>query len=217
VNTKQIYLFITILALASALALAGMLIVAFTQGGVTAQHFENFFDPQQYADELIRYEPGIRAILGMDGLFLVFYTATVIFLGLAVKDEKNSILVTVSIFALLVATFLDIQENTDLLVFMQMAKENLVPSVEQLHSRALWSGVKFQASYLSFFLLAFALPSKTFLEKFLRWSLWLGYVPVGILVYTFPNPLFSWARYLFMLSGLVILSWNFYLRSKKAK
>jgi hypothetical protein len=217
VDKKQIYLFITVLALASALALAGMLIVAFTQGGVTAQHFENFFEPQHYADELLRYETGIRAILGIDSLFLVLYTATVVFLALAVRDEKNSTLVGISILALLVATFLDIHENTDLLVFMQMAKENLVPTAEELHSRALWSGVKFQASYLSFFLLAFALPSKTFLEKFLRWSLWLGYVPVGILVYTFPNPLFSWARYVFMLSGLLILSWNFYLRSKKGR
>jgi len=215
VKTKQLYLYITVLALAGAVALAGMLAVAFTQDGVTAQHFENFSDPEVYADDLLQYEGGIRAILTLDGFFLVLYTATILFLVLAVKDEKNSWLIGGSFIALLVATFLDIHENNELLVFMQMAKLDFTPTVEMLHTRAVLSGVKFHASYLSFFLLAFALPSKTPMEKFLRWSLWFGYLPLGVLVYTFPNPIFSLARYGFMLTGLLILSWNFYVLSKR--
>jgi hypothetical protein len=214
-KTKHLYLYITILALAGAFALAGMLAVALTQGGVTAQYFENFSEPQRYAEDLLRYEAGLRAILTLDEFFLVLYTATILFLVLAVKDEKNSWLIGVSVIALLVATFLDIHENNELLVFMQMAKLDLTPTVEMLLTRAVLSGVKFHASYLSFFLLAFALPSQTRMEKFLRLSLWFGYLPLGVLVYTFPNPFFSFARYGFMLTGLLILSWNFYLLWKK--
>lgn len=195
--------------------MATMLAVAFTQGGVTAQHFEDFSEPQLYTEELLRYEGSIRAILTLDDIFLVLYTATILFLAIAVKNSLNTWLVGVSVVVLLIATLLDIHENNELLVFMQMANANLAPTVEMLHTRAIWSGVKFHDSYLSFFLLAFALPNKTFLEKFLRWSLWLGYLPVGVLAYTFPNPLFSLARYAFMLAGLLILSWNFYQRLKK--
>ncbi len=214
-NTKIIYRYIAVLALAGALAMTAMLAVSLTQGGVTAQHFEGFFEPQIYAGDLLRYEGGVRAILTLDDIFLVLYTATILFLAIAVKNEGNTWLVGASLAALFTATLLDIQENNELLTFIQMAKVNLGPTLEMLHTRAIWSGVKFHASYLSFFLLAFALPSKTFLEKFLRWSLWLGYLPVGVLVYTFPNQLFSLARYAFMLSGLLILSWNFYQRLKK--
>lgn len=213
-KTKTLYRYIAILAFAGALALAGMLAVSLTQGGVTAQHFENFSEPQSYAQNLLSHENGIRAILTFDDIFLVLYTATIIFLAVAVKDRGNSWLIGASLVALFITTLLDIHENNELLAFIQMAKVNLGPTVEMLHTRTILSGVKFNASYLSFFLLAFALPSKTFLEKFLRWSLWFGYLPVGILVYTFPNPLFSLARYFFMLSGLLILSWNFYQRLK---
>ena len=40
-----------------------------------------------------------------------------------------------------------------------------------------------------------------------------GYLPIGILVYTFPNPLFDLLRYLLMLAGLAILGWNYYRKS----
>ncbi len=63
------------------------------------------------------------------------------------------------------------------------------------------SQLKFHSSYLAFFLFAFVLPGDTFLEKLLKISLWLGYPLIGILVYTFPNPVFDLLRHLFMLSG----------------
>ena len=202
------------LALAAGLALAAMLVAALVHG-TTAQAFEDFVDPAAYARSLLAFEGSIRTFITLDNLFLISYTGALLMLAIALKDENNRWLVAAAVGALLVTTYLDIHENNELLVFIQMAKAGFTPSVEMLHARALWSAVKFHSSYLSFFLIAFVLPQKTVLERFLRWSLWLGYVPIGILVYTFPNPWFALARYALMLGGLLILAWNFYLRSKK--
>ncbi len=211
---KELQLYITLLALAGAIALAFMLAVSILNGGVTAQHFEVFADPQTYARELLANEGSLRAIFTFDSLFLAFYTGAVLFVALAVKNEDNAWLVGVSVGALVLTTFLDIHENQEILSFLQMAKANVTPTVDMLQARVLWSAVKFNSSYLSFFLIAFALPSKTALEKFLRISLWVGFLPIGVLVYTFPHPLLSLGRYVLMLAGLLMLSWNYYLRWK---
>jgi hypothetical protein len=50
--------------------------------------------------------------------------------------------------------------------------------------------------------------------KLFKISLWFGYLPIGILVYTFPHPTFDLLRYLFMLSGISILGWNYCMRFK---
>lgn len=214
-KTKTLYRYIAILSLVSAVFLAGMLFVAWTSGGVTAQDFETFAAPESYASQLLKAESPLRAILTLDNLFLVTYTAAFIMVAIGVKEKGNTWLIAIALGALLVTTYLDIQENADLLIFIDMAKAGAGPTADLLHSRALWSSIKFASSYLSFFLFAFVLPQKTMLEKFLRWSLWVGFLPVGILVYTYPHPLFSLARYLFMLSGLLLLAWIFHLRSKK--
>lgn len=211
---KELYLYITLLALAGAIALAGMLGVSLTQGGITAQHFEVFNDPQTYSAQLLANEGSLRAILTFDSIFLALYTGAVLCTALAVKNDENAWLIAVSVGALALTTFLDIHENQELLSFLQMAKVNLAPTVDMLHDRVLWSAVKFNSSYLSFFLLAFALPDKTTLEKILRISLWVAFLPIGVLVYTFPHPLFGLARYALMLGGLLMLSWNYYLRWK---
>ena len=79
----------------------------------------------------------------------------------------------------------------------------------------IWSQLKFHSSYLGFFLFAFILHSDTKLEKFLKISLWFGYLPIGVLVYTFPHPIFDLLRYFFMLAGLSILGWNYLVRYRK--
>jgi hypothetical protein len=206
---KELHLYVALFALGGAVLLAAMLAVGLA-GGITAQHFEVFADPQTYASELLANEGSLRTILTIDNIFLAFYTAAVLCAALAVKNDENAWLVGVSVVLLVVTAFLDIHENNELLTFVQMANLNIAPTVEMLHMRTLWSAVKFNASYLSFFLIAVALPKDTFLEKFLRISLWVGFLPIGVLVYTFPHPLFAVARYTFMLAGLLLLSWNYY-------
>ena len=212
---RTIYRYLSISAAASALMLVGMLVVTVFNAGLTAQDFELFDDPGRYAAGLLDVEQPLRAILSLDNLFLIFYTAAFIFLATAVWNKGNRILVVVALSALLTTAYLDLNENHSIMVFIAMAREGVAISPEMLARHSVLSQLKFHSSYLSFFLFAFVLPKKTTLEKLLRWSLWLVFAPVGVLVYTFPSPLLSIARYLLMLAGLSLLAWNYWLRAQK--
>jgi len=215
IRRRQIHKYIAITAFAAALMLAGMLVVSIFNQGVTAQDFELVSDIETYTNNILVAEKPLRMILTFDNLFLTFYTAAFVFLAMAVRDEKNGLLVTVGLVAVLITTYLDLLENHDLLTQLTTALHGLPIMLADLQARMIWSQLKFHSSYLGFFLFAFVLPGETFLEKLLKISLWIGYLPVGILVYTFPHPAFDLLRYIFMLAGLSILGWNYFMRYQK--
>jgi len=202
------------LALAAGLALTALLVASLLQGSAD-QSYETFQAPSQYAAMLLANETSVRTYVAIDSVFVLLYTALFILLAIALKTADTLWLVVVGLAALLITTYLDIHENNELLVFLQMARQGVEPSAEMVHARALWSAIKFHSSYVSFFLFAFVLPDKTRWERVLRWSLWLGYVPAGILVYAFPNAWFELARFFFMLLGLFLLAWTFQARTRK--
>jgi hypothetical protein len=212
---EQIYRYLSLTALAAGLALAGMLLVTLLNSGLTAQDFETFDAPERYAAALLAAEAPLRAIISLDNLFLIFYTAAFIFLATSAWKDRNRILVAVALGALLVTAYLDLNENHSIMVFIAMANQGITINAETLMRHDVLSQLKFHSSYLSFFLFAFVLPDKTPLEKILRWSLWLVFAPNGILVYTYPSPTLSLLRYLLMLSGLLLLAWNYWLRAQK--
>ena len=201
----------------AALMLLAMLLTSTFNNGVTAQDFESVQDPGNYAAAIQASEGPLRVILTFDNLFLIFYTAAFVFIASSAWKKRNKLLVVVALAAILVTTYLDIQENASLLGFLALAKGGQPISAAMLLERDVLSQVKFVSSYLSFFLFAFVLHRDTFLEKLLRWSLWTLAPVIGILVYTFPSELWSLGRYLFMLSGMAIISWNYWLRSRKHK
>lgn len=213
-TTRELHRTIAITALAAGLALLAMLLITLLNNGMTAQDFELFALPDSYAQAIRAADAPLRAILSFDYLFIVFYTTAFIFLAMAQAKDGNRLLVGVALGAIILTALLDLLENHDILTLLTMAKAGVPISVDALHHRMVFSQLKFHSSYLGFFLFAFVLPKDTWLEKFLRWSLWLLFMPLGILVYTFPNPTFSLSRYLFMLSGLLILAWNYTLRSR---
>lgn len=202
------------MALAAGVVLAAMLVAMVLQGSAETA-FDSFMPPAQYANNLLAHETAVRTYVALDSLFVLFYTVLLVLLAIALKNADNVWLVAAGLGALLIATCLDVHENNELLVFIQAAKQGVLPSAEAVHARALWSAIKFHSSYVSFFLMAFVLPDKTTLERSLRWSLWLGYVLFGVLVYAFPSPWFTLARFFFMLVGLFLLAWNFHLRARK--
>jgi hypothetical protein len=213
---RVIYRYIAVCALAAALAIGAWLLVPVVFQGSTAQDFESFRAPADYAAALLANEAPLRLILTLDDLFLIFYTAAFVFIATAVWSKKTKLLVDAALGAILLTALLDMHENSELLTFLAMAKNGESLTAQMLHSRAVLSQVKFLSSYLSFFLFAFVLPSDTFLEKLLRWSLWVVAPLVGILVYTYPSNLWMLGRYAFMLAGLLILAWNYWLRAQKA-
>jgi hypothetical protein len=211
----QIYKYLSITAFAAALMLVGMLSVSIFSGGVTAQDFEMVSDVESYTRDILAAEQPLRMILTFDNLFLTFYTAACVFLAMAVRDEKNRLLVAVGLVAVLITAYLDLLENHDILTQLTTALNGLPIALADLQERMVWSQLKFHSSYLGFFLFAFVLPDDTLMEKLLKFSLWFGYLPIGILVYTFPHPAFDLLRYVFMLAGLTILGWNYFVIYKK--
>ena len=216
----QIYRYLSITAFAAVLMLAGMLVVTLFNRGVTAQDFELVTDVETYTREILTAEQPLRLILTLDNLFLTFYTAAFVFLAMAVWGDKNRLLVIVGLVAVLITAYLDLLENHDLLTQLTTALNGLPVALADLQERMIWSQLKFHSSYLGFFLFAFVLPGDTFLEKLLKVSLWVGYLPIGILVYTYPDFLggiFGLLRYLLMLSGLLLLAWNYHVRARQSQ
>ena len=215
-SQTDIYRYLAITAFSASLMLAAMLLVSLFNKGVTAQDFEIVSDVETYTRRIVAAETPLRLILTIDNLFLTLYTAAFIFLAMAVWDVSSRILVFVALGAVLITTYLDLLENHDILTQLATAQHGLPIALADLQERMVWSQLKFHSSYLGFFLFAFVLPGDTFLEKLLKFSLWLGYPLIGILVYTFPNPIFNLLRYLFMFFGLMLLAWNYHLRAKSS-
>lgn len=209
---SNLYLYISITAFAAALMLVAMLAVSLLNQGVTAQNFELVTDTDTFTSAILAAEKSLRLILTFDNLFLTFYTAAFVFLAMAVMDASNRPLVFVALVAVLITAYLDLLENHDILTQLTTALHGLPIALEDLQERMVLSQLKFHSSYLGFFLFAFVLPGDTLLEKLLKVSLWVVYPLIGILVYTFPNPIFDFLRYLLMLSGLAILAWNYFVR-----
>jgi hypothetical protein len=209
---KQLELYIAITALAGGLLLGAFLLVSLFSGGVTAQDFEWVDEPARYTRRLLAAETPLRLILTLDNLFVLAYTAAFLFLAMRLRAKRNRILIGAALGALLATTYLDLYENHTTLMHLDSAALGLPIEARDLQSRMMWSQLKFHSSYLAFFLFAFALPAKTRIERFLKYSLWFAFPPLGILLYTFPHPLLELGRYLFMLSGLLLLAWVFWMR-----
>lgn len=213
---KDIYKYIAFPAFAAALMLAGMLSTSVFSGGVTAQNFETISSVESYAQNIVAAEMPLRVILTFDNLFLMFYTAAFIFLAIDLWNKDNVWLVVVALGALVITAYLDLHENHDLMTQLTTALNGMPISFVDIQERMLWSQLKFHSSYLGFFLFAFVMRGDTALEKFLKYSLWFGFLPIGVLVYTFPSPIFDLLRYFFMLAGLTLLGWTYFVRYRNS-
>lgn len=208
------YLFAS--ALAAALMIGGMFAASLVWPQLNAFNFTLVADPAEYQAALLASDLPLRVFLTLDNLFLTFYTAVFIFLAIRLwSKERGQILIAVALGALLVTAYLDLQENHELITFLHMSQLGWAIEPQMLHSRMVWSQLKFHSSYLGLFLFAFLLPDKTLTEKVLRWTLLVAFVPIGILVYTFPQPIFELLRFTGMLAGLALLAWNTWQELKR--
>lgn len=218
-SPHRLHRFVAVNSGLSATMLLGMFAMGLASGGFTPQRFETVFAPDAYAAALIDGEWPMRVVLTLDNLFLTFYTAAFIFLAVSLWDVaggKFRLPIGIGLGLTMVTTVLDLHENHDLLTQLTMALQGLPLELADIRERMIWSQLKFHCSYVGLFLIAFALPHDTAPEKLLKYSLWAGYLPVGIAVYTFPHPLMSLLRIVLMLSGFVLLGWTAWQRAKRA-
>ncbi|MBI5858055.1 MAG: hypothetical protein HZB42_10470 [Sphingobacteriales bacterium] len=216
---KQIYKNLSISFFGAGVALLCMVFISlFSDDHVTAQNFEMISSAENYTKGLIAYGNELRLILTFDNIFAVLYTAGFTFLFMALSYKEKAINVTIAFIVVLATGLLDFYENHHILTFITTAEKGVPVNMNEVSGQMTLSQLKFHLSYLSLFLFAFSMPGNTFLERLLKFSLFFLQLPIGVLVYTSPQnmkPVFEILRYSFMLGGLLLIAYNFYLLGKK--
>ncbi len=197
---------------------AGLLILAmfgvtvFT--GVSQEKFETVWGAGDYARALVAEQGALRLIFTFDIVFITVFTTLFVILPQSLKtgDRVTNAIANASIGAMVVCGALDYAEDLHILTMLDGAIKGLAIYESQIALQTFLSALKFCASYLSLFLLAFILPSRTLPEKAIRYSLWFFQLPIGALVYAGPPELhvpMTILRFVFMISGFFLLAWNF--------
>jgi hypothetical protein len=209
-NTRKT---ISLLSLIAGLCILAMFLIAiFT--GVSQEQFEVTQTVESYTKGLIAGENALRLTFTIDIVFICVFTTLFVFLTqyLKTNDRITNAIADVALAAMLICGFLDFYEDLHILTLLRNATHNLPIEFSSIQMQMTLSMIKFCASYLSLFLLAFILPNRTFTEKLLKYSLLFIQLPIGALVYTAPENLhllFNLIRFVFMVSGFFLLAYNF--------
>ncbi len=204
---------INLLSLTAGICVFAMFLIAIITG-VTQEQFEVTQTIESYTKGLIAGENALRLTFSIDIVFICVFTTLFVFLTQYLKsnDRVTNAIADVSLGAMLICGFLDFHEDLHILTMIRNATHNLPIEQTEISLQMTLSAIKFCASYLSLFLLAFILPKRTFAEKLLRFCLMFLFVPIGGLVHTAPEsfqPLFGLIRFIFMAFGFFLLAYNF--------
>jgi hypothetical protein len=182
--------------------------------GVSQEKFETVWGAGDYARALVAEQGPLRLIFTFDFVFIAVFTTLFVVLPQTLKDDRPAVRAVANLAtgAMVVCGALDLVEDLHILTMLDSAINGLTLSEGQIALQAFLSALKFSASYLSLFALAFILPARTAPEKILRYSLWFFQLPVGALVYTAPPEHrlpFAVIRFVFMISGFFLVAYNF--------
>ncbi len=182
--------------------------------GVSQEKFEITQTVESYTRNLIEAQNPLRLIFTIDLIFITVFTTLFVVLPQSLKTENKvtNAIASVALGAMLLCGLLDFYEDLHILTMLRSAINNIRIEQTEISAQMLYSMIKFCASYLSLFMLAFILPQETTTEKLLKYSLWFIQLPIGVLVYTAPEawhlPL-NLLRFAFMTSGFFFLAFNF--------
>ncbi|MBX7171834.1 MAG: hypothetical protein K1X72_12810 [Pyrinomonadaceae bacterium] len=201
------------LSLVAGLCVLTMFVIGITTK-VTQEKFEISQSVVNYTNGLIEAQTPLRLTFTVDIVFICVFITTFVFLTqhLRGRDSVTKAVGDVSLGAMLICGFLDFHEDLHILTMMHSAVNNLPIEQNEISMQMMFSMIKFCASYLSLFLLAFLLPNRTLTEKLLKYSTMFFQIPIGALVYTAPENLhllFNLIRFVFMASGFFLLAYNF--------
>ena len=141
-----------------------------------------------YAALLVQRAPFLRADLGIDFIFIVVYSAFFLSLALVLKAwvadkpfrANVATVVHFAIGAILITGVLDAIENAHLLAMLSMAEQGQAIGQSEIAGQMVESQIKFMFSYFGLFVLSFALPQDTVIEKLIVFVFRWIQLPVGI-------------------------------------
>lgn len=208
-NTLHLPALVRQLALVAAtLVLAMFGIYLFS--GIGQDPLQFVHPPQQYSAILLRNPSMLKLAIGLDNLFIVFYSSLFLLVAVSLWQRTASRGLLLTAFGLLAAVgVLDLLENMHFLTMLAAATQGMDISLTQIELQAWESQLKFHISYIGLFLLGYVLPSETRLERALCLSLrWLQ-LPVGVLIYITPTEIavpLVMVRFSFFLLALLAIS-----------
>jgi hypothetical protein len=198
---------ITLLALAAIGCLTAM--IAITLGsGVSQESFEIVRSPAVYAAELAAHPGALRALFGIDAVFLVLYATLFVVAGRALEVPATRTLVTLAIGAMLGTAVLDMVEDHHILAMLYGVEAGTTPTTGQLAFQHTLSQVKFNVSYLGLFALGLAVPRTTLAGRVLAVLLTVGTLVQGAWLYAAPVamlPVGNFGRWLGFVVGFALL------------
>lgn len=209
----------------TALAAGSMLCIMVFLGiqmGVSQQTFELIQPVPLYTQALLDAAMPLRVIIGLDNIFIALYSATIVYLVLALRHEGHSLVLGVVLLAGLAGGVLDYIENHHILTMLLAVEMGVPLDMSEIKQQMVASMLKWHLAYFGFFLVAFALQPQNTLEKLLRWCLFYVQLPVGVFFYV-SSPLLEGAvaeglfylRYLNLVLGFGFFALIFYRRSKQ--
>jgi len=211
--------------------LGGMLAFALFALALATQGSQGMFQINRpaadYAALLVARAPSLRADLGLDFIFIVVYSAFFVSLALVLKRwvdgqpfrDTVATIVNIAIGALLITGVLDAVENSHILAMLSMAEQGESIGQGEIAGQMVESQIKFLFSYFGVFVLSFALPQSTLIERLTVFAFrWLQ-VPIGVAILVLPvemvRPLFI-LRAIFFFAGLWATAWIIARRARPA-
>lgn len=199
-------------SLLACLMVLGMITI-FIITGVGQDPLQFIHPAKEYGQILLKNPAALRATIGLDNFFIVFYSTSFISLmALLLRRGAPRSLTLISFGLLFSLALFDMIENFHFMVMLSNAEQGILPSSTEISAQVWESLLKFHISYLGLFLLGFAIPRETRGERFLAGLSWFLQLPVGVLIYVTPSNisfLLVLVRFTYFVTALLLLAWLF--------
>ncbi|HRN95898.1 MAG TPA: hypothetical protein PLD54_00450 [Candidatus Levybacteria bacterium] len=215
IQTKKLFFYAGVTAFVAGSMMTVMIVLMHIFPYANMLKYEQVRSVTQYSADLLQAGMPIRIVATIDHMFLIFVLATFLLVGQALKNEKNSLIITLAMIPALLTAGLDIGENHHVISMMTAVLQNIPISQNEINTQAILSLTKFHAGNITFFLLAFFLPHKSIAEKILRFTLLFVLIPVSVIRYSFQDLMpESVISYIPIALGFLLASYVFIERSK---
>lgn len=198
----------SMLALAATITVLSMVGI-FIALGIGQDPLQYMHSTSEYTSILLKNPPALRAAIGLDNLFIVLYSSMFLTMGLTMwnRVESNALL-SVALALMAASGLLDLLENMHFLGMLSAAMQGLEISATHVELQVWESLVKFHISYLGLFLLGYALPKNTMIDRSLCFTLRWIQLPIGLLIYLIPPDtarLLVFGRFTFFVVSLMLV------------
>ena len=178
-QTHELGPMLRLTALAAAATIACMLAIGFATG-VAQEPMQRIAPVEDYVRFLSSRPGTFRLVVGLDNLFIAFYSAHFVLVYMwVVRHGAPRALAGLALGALLATAALDLVENMHYLVLSR----RLQTSELLAHAQVLESWLKFHVSYVALFAFGMVFPRRTVLERAVAATLMWVQLPLGVLIY----------------------------------